>query len=272
MTETLFLRDDIQSLCAGQDVFEFMQQLDGDIFRHKEGRRTLRFEYAGQSYFLKYHQGIGWGEIVKNWLQGRAPIVSARNEWLAIQRLHQLGIHTMTLAAYGERGWNPARRLSFVVTEDLTDTMSLEYLGEQWQQRPPSRESKLTLIDKLATISREMHQAGLNHRDYYLCHFLLDKRFAQTNRIEAHTRLFLIDLHRTQQRRKVPQRWLVKDLASLYFSAYTVPLTQRDKLRFVALYSGMPWRQALKIHANFWERVQKRADKLWAKWQQQYDP
>ena len=98
----------------------------GVIYRSREGRRTLQFEVEGISYFLKLHQGIGWGEIIKNLLQLRLPILGARNEWQAIEHLQRINVGTMTSVAYGERGFNPAQQLSFIVTEDLVNTISLE--------------------------------------------------------------------------------------------------------------------------------------------------
>jgi heptose I phosphotransferase len=267
MKQTLFVRKDLQAVWRNQDCFDLLAKQQGDIYRDKEGRRTLRFSLHEHSYFLKYHAGVGWGEIVKNLLQFRLPIISAKNEWRAIQRLHELGIGTMQLAAYGERGWNPANRHSFVVTDDLVDTMSLEDLGKQWQQTRPSFRTKTTLIEKLASISRTMHEAGINHRDYYLCHFLLSDTFATSNTIEADTALFLIDLHRAQQRRKVPQRWLVKDLGSLFFSAHEVALTQRDLFRFMRVYHGKPLRKVLQQDKSFWNKVEQRAQVLLEKWQ-----
>lgn len=266
---TLFLRDDLRRAWQGEDVFALLADLPGEIFRDKEGRRTLRFNIGDQSYFLKYHAGIGWAEVIKNLLQLRLPIISARNEWQAILRLHQLGIGTMQLAGFGERGWNPAKTASFVITDELTDTMSLEHLGAQWQQSPPDFQSKQALLRKLAEISRDMHQAGINHRDYYLCHFLLDKSFAESNYFKPDTPLYLIDLHRTQQRRKVPERWLIKDLGSLLFSAHEVKLTRRDFYRFIQIYSGLSLRDALNKQAGFWQKVEKRANALLDKWHKQ---
>ncbi|MCC5796459.1 MAG: lipopolysaccharide core heptose(I) kinase RfaP [Methylophaga sp.] len=259
-----YLRDDLSQAWVGQSIFDVVAELDGEIFRNKEGRRTLRFELDGRSYFLKYHAGVGWLEIFKNLLALRLPIISARNEWQAIEFLQKHGLDTMTLAAYGERGWNPARRQSFVITDDLTDTMSLEWVGEQWQQRPPSFASKQALIRKLADISRVMHGNGMNHRDYYLCHFLLDKDFEHSNSFTTDTPVYLIDLHRAQLRQRTPQRWIIKDLGSLYFSANRVPLTRRDILRFMKIYSGMPLRKLLKTQQPFWQQVQQRADALLA--------
>ena len=269
MNQTLYLRDELKQAWQGREIFALLAELPGEVLRDKEGRRTLRFELNGRRYFLKYHAGVGWGEIIKNLLQLRKPIISARNEWQAIERLHELGIGTMQLAGYGEQGLNPARRQSFVITDELTDTMSLEHIGSQWQRHPPSFSTKKMLIEKLAQISCIMHRAGINHRDYYLCHFLLDQSFADSNYFDEDTELFLIDLHRTQQRDKVPQRWQIKDLGSLYFSAHEVALTRRDKLRFIKHYSQMSMRQALEQHAGFWQRVENRAQSLLDKWHRQ---
>lgn len=261
---SLYLREELQHAWSGQPVFKVVAALDGEIFRNKEGRRTLRFELAGRSYFLKYHEGVGWQEIFKNLLALRLPIISARNEWQAVHFLEEHDINTMTLAAYGERGLNPAKRQSFVVTDDLTDTMSLEWVGEQWQERPPSFTSKQALIRKLAEISRTMHQNGMNHRDFYLCHFLLDESFGRHNTFTPDMPLYVIDLHRAQLRKRTPKRWIIKDLGSLFFSANRVPLTRRDKLRFMKIYSGMPLRPLISSQQDFWQQVQRRADALLA--------
>jgi heptose I phosphotransferase len=260
----IYLRLDLGKLWRGRDVFSTVRQIEGELFRHKEGRRTLRFELAGKSYFLKYHRGVGWAEIVKNLLQLRKPIVSARNEWQAVKFLENHGVDTMTLAGYGERGLNPAEIESFVITDDLSDTISLEHLGQQWHEKPPTFSTKRALIEKLALISKTMHENGMNHRDYYLCHFLLDKGFVEHNTFSADTELFLIDLHRAMIRQKgsVEQRWLIKDLGALYFSAMDVPLTRRDLIRFAKTYSGLNLRGIASKQGDFWHKVRSRANKM----------
>lgn len=258
----LYLRTDLALNWPKEKAFEIAQQQQGEIFRSKEGRRTLRFELGEKSYFLKLHEGVGWGEIIKNLLQLRLPIIGAKNEWEAIQFLEKHQLETMKIAAYGQRGINPAKQLSFLVTDDLADTMNLEYLGEKWKKTPPKFEDKMRLIRKIALIAKKMHENGMNHRDFYLCHFLLDQSFEQTNTIKDNTQLFLIDLHRAQIRKKVPQRWLVKDVGSLWFSALDVDLTQRDLFRFMKEYSGLSLRDTLTKKYDFWLKVQQRAFKL----------
>jgi len=254
-------------LPAAADPFDTIMQLDGELYRDVANRRTLRFELGGRRYFLKAHYGVGWKEIFKNLLHLRLPVVGARNEWLAIQRLEQLGVETMTLVGYGERGSNPATRQSFVITEALEETESLEDFCGAWEQDPPVTRAgirlKRELINRVARISRLMHTHGINHRDYYICHFLLDVSGDVLTRLPESLRLSLIDLHRVQLRKYTPERWLVKDIGGLYFSSMRIGLTRRDIYRFMAAYRGKPLRATLAEDARFWSRCRLRAYSLY---------
>lgn len=231
--DTVWLDADWQRHWEGKDPFVQAQALQGQVFRSKEGRRTLRFERDGKGYFLKLHEGVGWCEIAKNLLQWRLPVLGAANEYHACLRLKALGVETMTPVAFGQRGSNPARQLSFLVTEELAHTISLEDICKRWSAQPPRLREKRALIRKLATISKTLHDNGINHRDYYLCHFL---QADNGQAFHANDPLYLIDLHRVQMRAAVPARWLVKDLAGLFYSAFDVPLTRRDILCFLSVY------------------------------------
>lgn len=229
----IFLDQQWQKLWQGKDPFVEAQAIQGKVYRSKEGRRTLRFEHAGRGYFLKLHEGIGWLEIFKNLLQLRLPVLGAANEYQACLRLKALGVDTMTPVAFGERGVNPAQKLSFIITEELANTVSLEDYCKHWQTQKPSVREKRTIIRKLATISKTLHESGINHRDYYLCHFLRDD---DSKPFEYCDPLYLIDLHRVQIRKAIPMRWLIKDLAGLFYSAFDLPLTRRDLLCFLSVY------------------------------------
>lgn len=260
--KTLYLNEDFTRLFKGKDPFTELAALDGKVFRQLAARKTFQFDVAGGSYFAKLHFGIGWREIFKNLVLLRLPIVSARNEWQALQRLHALGIATMTAVAYGEQGINPAARQSFLVTEALQDTISLEDFCLHWQQQAPDPVLKRHLIEKLARISRTMLGNGICHRDYYLCHFLLH---LENGRPRADLRLSLIDLHRALIRRNLGRRWIVKDLAGLYYSAMHIGLTRKDLLRFIRCYEQRDLRTALTQNRSFWNAVNKRAVAMHAK-------
>lgn len=247
-----------------QDEFKQIMQIQGKIYRALENRRTLQFVHNGKSYFIKQHFGIGWKEIFKNLFQFRLPIISAKNEWQAILKLNSLNIPTLSLVAYGERGFNPACKQSFMVTEALENVVSLEELCKNWGTEKPSFKFKQALICEVATIAKIMHQHGMNHRDFYICHFLIKKDQIE-NLYGDELHLILIDLHRAQIREKVPLRWQIKDIAGLYFSSMDAGLTRRDIFRFLSIYFEMSWAEVLKQKEGFLNKVVNRALKLYQK-------
>jgi len=266
---TLHLEEPFKTLWAGRDAFAAVEALQGQVYRELEGRRTLRTEVAGRGYFVKIHRGIGWGEIVKNLLSARYPVLGAGQEWRAIQRLQEVGVPTMTAVAYGARGRNPAAQHSFLITQELAPTTDLEQLTLAWAQQPPLPALKRALIAEVARMTGAMHRAGVNHRDCYLCHFLLHTEVP----LAADTlRLSIIDLHRAQVRAQVPRRWRDKDLAGLYFSALNIGLTQRDKLRFLQHYFQQPLRQTLAQEAVLLTWLEHKASKLLTRYARKYAP
>ena len=240
-----------------------IMQTDGEIIRMAPGRRTVLFEHGDKHYYIKSHTGVGWREILKNLSYLKKPVIGAQNEWHGIHHLDRINIKTMTPAGYGMVNRNPARRQSFIITEALENTVSLEEYCGQWQMRPPRDryevQFKRWLIDHLARTTRVMHTSGANHRDYYLIHFLLRRGYDQNHNLSPEkSRLFLIDLHRMQLRKRTPYRWRVKDVAGLYFSSMDVNLSRRDLYRFMSVYTGKPLRVTLTEDARFWIDVRKR--------------
>ncbi len=255
----------------GRDLFEAVLSLQGDEYRNMDGRRTLRFDMLGRSYFAKLYRGIGWGRIVKSILTLRKPpVLTARNEWLAIEKLTEIGVSTMTTVGYGLRGISPAKKQSFLITEDLQQTESLEDFCRDWVKNPPDCRLKRALIKKIAQMTRTMHQHGINHRDYYLCHFLLDISAGREHLDLDNLTIYLIDLHRVQFRPKVPQRWLIKDLASLYFSSMEIGLTRRDVYRFVVEYFQQPLNHCLQKNRKIAMSVQRRGKSLQKRYIRKY--
>lgn len=249
-----------------EELFSYVSALQGEVYRHVKGRRTLRFELGGRWYFLKWHDGVGWREIFKNLVSGRLPIVGAHPEYRAIKRFHEVGLPTMQVAGFGRRGNNPARQQSFLITDDLSPTISLEDLCADWPRQRPHFAFKLALIRAVADIARNMHHHGMAHRDFYLCHFLLGTEHPADVESDA-PRLNVIDLHRVLIRRHLPQRWAIKDIGGLYSSALDIGLTRTDYARFVRWYTGLSLRDALVGKAPFWSRVRKRASHI--KWRDQ---
>jgi len=268
---TLYLSDEFATAWQGEDVFKKAEALSGDVFREVKGRRTLRFELGGKSWFIKHHKGVGWGEIFKNLVSLRLPILGAKNEWQAINALTEIGVPTMKAAVFAERGWNPAQRESFLITEELKPVISLEDVCGAWSHSRPPFVFKLRLLLEVARMARLMHGNGICHRDFYLCHFLLHVQPDGQIDYTAQTKLSLIDLHRALIKPAFLQRWIKKDVAGLYFSARDIGLTRTDICRFIKAYSGKSLRQALKDDAAFWSVMQKKADKVWHRDLRKYD-
>lgn len=258
---TLHLEPRVADSLPLEQTFDHIMRLKGDAIRAKEGRHTYRIQLGQGAYFIKIHHGIGWREIIKELLNLRLPIVSAINEKRAIDFLHAHHITTVTLAGYGQRGSNPARMQSFVITDALQDSVTLKDVTEKWPTQPPVYKEKQLLLQSVALIARAMHDAGMNHRDFYLCHF---RMLTEDRVVDAKAPpLYLMDLHRAQLRKAVPPRWRIKDIAALYFSASDIGLTARDFYRFMRFYRGTNLRATLREDADFWRAVRKRAERFY---------
>lgn len=250
----VILRDELIDAWKDRDVFSLAENMPGKIAREMKDRQTLRFEINGQGYYRKWHRGVGWREIIKNCLQLRLPVLGAINEWNALNKLQALNIRSLIPLAYGARGKNPARQQSFIVTRELTDVIQLDHFFEQYSVNV---KAKRRILTGLAVIARELHAAGINHRDFYLCHFMLKTQMIVDQNLEPE--LYLVDLHRAQLRPLVPERWLVKDLGSLLFSSLNLSFNRRDYLLFMRVYFAQELRDVLVDQKDLLEKVKSRA-------------
>lgn len=150
---------------------------------------------------------------------------------------------------------NPLRRHSFIITKDLTPTVSLEDYCANWPSLAPDFRVKQLIIRRVAQMVRKMHAVGINHRDCYICHFLLHLPFSGE---EQDLKISVIDLHRAQLRKKVPTRWRDKDLIGLYFSSLNIGLTSRDIFRFMKVYFDSPLREILKKNKLWYSKQEAR--------------
>ena len=239
-----------------KNAFSQALAIDGEVFRNIKNRKTMRFSAEGGFYFIKIHRGCGWGEIFKNFLMFKKPVIGAENEYNAIRLLERLNISTMEIAAYGNRGSNPAGRESFLVTREISGKIPLEDFCADWNVNPPEFSLRIRLIRELASIIAKMHFHGMNHRDCYLCHFWLDNAALANDKVC----LTVIDLHRAAIRKRIPRRMQIKDLAGILFSSMDAGISKRDMLRFAAVY-----RSFTKEDLNLWKPVYRTAEKLYFK-------
>ena len=256
-----FLRPGLDGLPAAERLLDWGESVQGDVYRRGRGRRTVRVVLAGRPYFLKFHSGVGWLEILKNWLVCKRPVLGAENEYRACRHLEDRGLNAPRVAAFAVGGGNPAARRSLVLCDELAGFASLEDVVDGWDESPPDRLARRRLLVGVAGFVRRLHEAGVVHRDLYLCHLLLRSDAWAAGDVE----LGVLDLHRARMLSPVPAFWRKRDLAALLFSALDAPVHRRAWLRFVRLYSGRPLREAFARDGAFWRSVYRRAVRLYGK-------
>ncbi len=240
--------------------FKAFESIEGEVFRKYENRITKKFQIKQKGYFIKFHGPVGWKEIFKNFIQIKAPVIGAQREYDALTHLAQNEINCPSIKAFGLKGFNPANSSSFLVTEELYGTISLEDFFLKGMHENLSFQEKKSLIKKVAELIRAMHDSGLNHRDLYLCHIHINTQLNFDN-----LELYLIDLHRAQLRSKVPGRWLVKDLGGFIHSILQFNLTERDFYRFMMAYFNCSLRELNQKQGYQIKKILKRAFRMYLK-------
>ena len=259
MKETIFLTNELKNLFSSGDFFSIAENIEGKIFRETANRITKEFTFDGNRYFIKLHYGVGWREIFKNIFKFRAPTVGAFPEWKALKKLRSLGIECPEPVGFYSTGINPANLKSFLITRSLINTISLETALKKGKFQKLSFSDKREFIEKIALISRNLHNSGINHRDYYLCHFHVDKD------MDVKKSIYLIDLHRAQLRSFVPKRWASKDIGGLIHSAMGFDLSEKDFYRFMRTYLKCSTKEFFQAHSRFLKNTRNRAFRMFMK-------
>lgn len=251
-----FIREDVAPFLA-DDPVRRAWAMQGEVVRDVAGRQTLRVKLGGAVYYLKRHQGVGLTEILKNWLVGKRPIVGARNEYEACRHLEARGLTAPRVAAFAEDAAPAPARASFVLTEELAGYEDLKVKTLRWLEVAPTPIEKRRLLMRVADFARRFHEAGLVHRDFYLCHLL--------EHPDADLELGVLDLHRALIFEEIPRHWRLKDLAALLYSSLDLPVSRLSWLRFVRVYTGRPLKEVFAEDGAFWQDVYTRALKLYRK-------
>jgi heptose I phosphotransferase len=220
--------------CHGLNTFDaVMHYADTTTAKHAVRQRaTCRLElncgsHPSSAFYLKRHWPPPWREYVKPLLRLTWPILGARMEWEAMIRFHELGIPSMEPVLLGEH-----RRRSLVMSRAIEDHVKLsDWVTREKPINDATLRYRRDLVHTLADVTRRMHTAGLHHQDYYLGHILLDQR-------QGPDALRVIDLGRARQTRRLANRWVVKDLAQLNYSAREA--TGAERVRFLRAYLGRP--------------------------------
>jgi heptose I phosphotransferase len=217
-----------------RDFSSVMNYGGGEVLKRKRNRSITRLVLGeGEEripLYLKRHRPL---------LRDRFPFPfrrsSAMREWEGIRRVREAGILTMEPVAFGERRRFGMEMGSFTLTRGVEGGERLEdLLPRRFTPPVPARRvaEKRALIRSISLLVRSLHGAGLHHRDLYLCHVFLRAGPEEGS-------LLLIDLQRVGARARDANRWVVKDLAALQYSAPPEIVTRSDRVRFLKGYLGL---------------------------------
>jgi hypothetical protein len=219
----------------GLDSLNAVFAFSGGTNLNKSGlaahRARISFELDSPpvTVFLKRYENPPLTVQLRNWLDSRRHISCAECDFAPSAALADDGIPTPRVIAYGRQWSGPFEKRSFVITLEIEHAASLE------KQLPPPFHGPATagnlkkqrqFICKLAEFVARFHQTGFCHRDLYLCHIFRD----------TSGRLFLIDLARTFKPLVFAERFRVKDIAQLFYSAPGSVFSRTDRLRFYLAY------------------------------------
>lgn len=182
-------------------------------------RERIMFETDNPrtTLFLKRYQNIPKLIQIKNWINRKKRISLMGCDLEPVENLRRLGMNTPQTIAFGCQ-WNGLfENRSFIITEKIPDSVSLE------KNLPIERKN---FIENLAAFVRKFHNTGFRHRDLYLCHIFCD----------SNNQFTLIDLNRVFKPLFFSKKYLIKDLAELYYSSPGGTVTKTDRLRFFLSY------------------------------------
>jgi heptosyltransferase-2 len=236
------------------------------IFSFDKGQNLTKKNLAGyrtrvqfqigtppKNIFLKRYEHPPLFVQLDKWLCNHGPITCGMFEVKAAKILNAAGVSTAKIIAYGRQTDLIFENRSFVITEQVADAKSLEQKLPDYFDTPASGknlDTRRQFIKKLARFIKNFHGTGFRHRDLYLCHIFCDKK----------GRFTLIDLARAFQPWLLGQKFLIKDIAQLHYSAPAKTFSRTDRLRFYRSYSG---RKKLTVtDKNFIRQVVRKADAM----------
>jgi len=196
-------------------------------------RSRLCFEMGSppKTLFLKRYDAPPVVTQLRNWLSHRRRASLGVLEFEQANNLSAAGISTVKSVACGEQWGVLFEKRSFAVTEKIPDAESLERKLPRFITMPASHKNlklRKDFIARLGQFVKKFHDAGFRHRDLYLAHIF----YANSGRF------YLIDLARVFKPALFAERFRVKDIAQVYYSAPERYFSKTDRLRFYLDYAG----------------------------------
>ena len=168
---------------------------------------------------------------LKNWFSHRGRKSLGFCEFESARELAAEGVKTPKVIFHGEQWERFFEKRSFIITEKIPNAESLERKLPPCFNSPATAETlklRRKFIAQLASFIKKFHQTDYRHRDLYFSHIYYD------NDGNFH----LIDLARAFKPILLGERFRIKDVAQLYYSAPARYFSRTDRLRFYLCYAG----------------------------------
>jgi heptosyltransferase-2 len=196
-------------------------------------RRRLQFEIKPPStiVFLKRYDRPPVVVQLKNWLSHLGRKSLGFCEFESARELAAEGVKTPKVISYGEQWERFFEKRSFIITEKIPNAESLERKLPPCFNGPATAEAlklRRNFIAQLASFVKKFHQTDYRHRDLYSSHIYYDDD----------GNFHLIDLARAFKPILLGERFRIKDVAQLYYSAPARYFSRTDRLRFYLGYVG----------------------------------
>jgi hypothetical protein len=196
-------------------------------------RSRLQFEIKSPAVtlFLKRYDKPPILMQLRNWVSQRSRKSWGFLEFESANELAEAGINTLKIISYGQRWGRLFEKRSFVITEKIPNAKSLERKLPDCFNGPATVENlkqRKNFITQLADFIKKFHRKNYRHRDLYFSHIFYsdDGKF------------YLIDLARVFKPLFFQQRFLIKDIAQIHYSAPAKHFSNTDRLRFYLRYTG----------------------------------
>jgi hypothetical protein len=226
--------------------------LGGKTIKKIKARSVIRFEIqiAGRKrvFYLKRHnpEFVGLQRILALFVP-KVIFSEGKKEFENICDFREGGLGTVLPVAAGERFVKFCWAQSFLITEDFSPFISLEYMlrdNPEFFMGKKGYDRKRNLINKVGKFARKMHNKGFNHRDFNATHILLHYK----NESGLHD-IALFDLQRVDRSSVQRFRWIIKSLSELNYTLPEGIFDEEDRISLLLSYKG-------KKKLNAWDRLQ----------------
>ncbi len=170
-------------------TFDDFWSLRSQPFKKKPTREIRWVKLDGRGFFLKKYFKLPY------WRRGEAEV-----EWGGAFKLLKMGFSTPLPVAFGLEARLLAVR-GFTMFQEAPGRRVEDWLRERFDPE---------LVFHLARVAGRFHAAGFSHQDFYFCHFFWEPQ---------EKRVTIIDLGRLRHSSSPRKRWVIKDLAELFYSA-----------------------------------------------------